>query len=106
MAGATDPAPAAVPAPAIEKAVHLFISGLVQGVWYRGWAVDTARGFNLRGWVRNRADGRVEAVIAGPAGSVDRMITACRDGPPAAHVTDVDVTPAAAEDAPAPFEQR
>ncbi len=106
MAGATAPALAAVPAPAPEKAVHLFVSGRVQGVWYRGWAVDMARALNLRGWVRNRADGRVEAVIAGPAETVDRMIAACRDGPPAAHVTNVEVTPASTEGAPTPFEQR
>jgi acylphosphatase len=75
--------------------------------------VDTARALGLRGWVRNRGDGRVEAVIAGPAGPVDRMIAACREGPPAARVSHVEVTPASGEDAPAeereapaPFEQR
>ncbi len=104
MAGAAAPAPAAVPAP--EKAVHLVIRGRVQGVWYRGWAVDTARALNLRGWVRNRADGRVEAVIAGPAETVDRMIAACRDGPPAAHISNIEITPTSTEGAPNPFEQR
>ncbi len=102
MAGA--PAPA--PGPAPTKAVHLLISGRVQGVWYRGWAVDTARALGLRGWVRNRGDGRVEAVIAGSAESVDRMIDACRQGPPGARVSAVEVAPASAADAPALFEQR
>ena len=101
---------AGAPAPARAKAVHLLISGRVQGVWYRGWAVDTARALNLRGWVRNRRDGCVEAVITGPAEAVDRMISACREGPPAARVSDVEVTPASKEeaenDAPGPFEQR
>ena len=105
MAGASTP-PAAAPAPIPAKAVHLLISGRVQGVWYRGWAVDTARALNLRGWVRNRADGRVEAVIAGPAESVDRMVSACREGPRAAYVTDVEIMSASADDAPTPFEQR
>ena len=97
---------APAPAPGPSKAVHLFISGRVQGVWYRGWAVDTARALGLRGWVRNRGDGRVEAVIAGPAGPVDRMIAACREGPPGASVSDVEVTPTDERVAPAPFEQR
>lgn len=100
---------AGAPASAPTKAVHLFISGRVQGVWYRGWAVDTARALGLRGWVRNRGDGRVEAVIAGPAGpagTVERMIDACRKGPPGARVSGVEVAPASENDAPAPFEQR
>ena len=97
---------AGAPAPAQAKAVHLVISGRVQGVWYRGWAVDTANDLGLQGWVRNRGDGRVEAVIAGAAGAVEHMISACRKGPPAAHVTNVEVTPAAGGGAPSPFEQR
>lgn len=102
MAGA----PAPTPAPGPTKAVHLFIRGRVQGVWYRGWAVDTARALNLWGWVRNRGDGRVEALIAGSPQSVERMIDACREGPPGARVTNVEVTPASENDAPNPFEQR
>ncbi len=88
------------------KAVRLLISGRVQGVWYRGWAVDTARALGLRGWVRNCRDGRVEALVAGPERLVDKFVAACREGPPAAHVTGVEVTPASGDDAPAPFEQR
>ncbi len=91
---------------AASKAVRLVISGRVQGVWYRGWAVETARALNLAGWVCNRNDGCVEALIAGPAEPVDRMVTACRQGPPGANVTGVEVTPANADDAPSPFEQR
>ncbi len=110
MAGAPAPDPGPTPAPGPSKAVHLFISGRVQGVWYRGWAVERASALNLRGWVRNRGDGRVEAVIAGPAESVDRMIGACREGPPGARVSAVEAAPASTEewgeDAPAPFEQR
>ncbi len=101
---------APAPDPGPTKSVYLLISGRVQGVWYRGWAVDTARALSLRGWVRNRGDGGVEALIAGPAESVDRMVSACREGPPAARVADVLVTPASESDAkndiPDPFEQR
>ena len=72
-----------------ETAVRVRITGRVQGVWYRGWTVDEARGRGLRGWVRNRKDGTVEAVFAGPAPAVADMLDACRHGPPAAQVADV-----------------
>jgi acylphosphatase len=74
--------------------VHLRISGRVQGVWYRGWAVETATALGLDGWVRNRRDGTVEAVAAGDAAQVEAFIKACRDGPPAARVDDVKVAEA------------
>lgn len=73
---------------------HLRITGRVQGVGYRDWAVRTARGLELTGWVRNRGDGSVEAVVAGPADAVDAFIAACRQGPIAARVNDIAVTDA------------
>lgn len=69
-----------------RKAVHISIEGRVQGVWYRGWTTRVAGRLGLDGWVRNRPDGSVEAVIAGPEGKVDAMIARCRRGPPAARV--------------------
>jgi acylphosphatase len=78
-----------------RKAAHLVISGRVQGVWYRGWMVGAARARGLDGWVRNRADGSVEAVVAGPEDAVDAMIADCRRGPPDARVTDAQSTPTA-----------
>jgi acylphosphatase len=87
------------------KAVNALISGKVQGVWYRAWTVEEARKRGLAGWVRNRRDGTVEAVFAGPAEQVDDMVQACHQGPPLAKVAGVAVTPA-----PSPhgetFEQR
>ena len=76
-----------------RKIVHVFISGIVQGVWFRAWTVQEARARGLDGWVRNRRDGRVEAVFAGPAARVNEMIAACRSGPPAAEVENVTATP-------------
>jgi acylphosphatase len=75
-------------------AVRLYIAGHVQGVGYRAWALQTARRLGLRGWVRNRMDGTVEALIIGDEPTVAAMVEACRRGPPAATVRDVAVTEA------------
>jgi acylphosphatase len=69
------------------RIVRLLITGRVQRVGYRAWAVDIARKLALRGWVRNRLDGAVEMLLAGPDGAVAAMIEAARRGPPAARVT-------------------
>ena len=76
----------------IERTIRLAISGRVQGVGYRYWAIATAQRLGLRGWVRNRIDGSVETLVAGDSGSVERMIQACRRGPAGARVARVDVT--------------
>ncbi len=70
-------------------AVRLTITGRVQGVWYRGWTVEQAQARGLDGWVRNRADGSVEALVAGPAAAVEALVALCHEGPPAARVTAV-----------------
>ncbi|KZC98236.1 acylphosphatase [Oceanibaculum pacificum] len=75
-----------------DQAVRLSIQGKVQGVWYRAWTVQEATGRGLRGWVRNRKDGSVEAVLVGSPEAVEAMIEACRQGPPAARVSDIEVT--------------
>jgi acylphosphatase len=77
-----------------RKAVLLRIHGTVQGVWYRAWTAQTATEAGLSGWVRNRSDGTVEALLAGPAEAVDRMVQSCRRGPPNAIVRDIAVEPA------------
>ena len=84
------------------KAVQVRIEGRVQGVWYRGWTVQQAVQRGLRGWVRNRSDGSVEALFAGPVPVVDAMLEACWEGPPAAKVARVTPT-AVAEPAEAGF---
>ena len=81
--------------PGSDIAVSVRIRGRVQGVWYRGWTEEEAARLGLRGWVRNRRDGSVEALFAGPAALVNDMIEACRRGPPAARVETVEHTPAA-----------
>ncbi|HEV8552373.1 MAG TPA: acylphosphatase [Casimicrobiaceae bacterium] len=76
---------------------RLTISGQVQGVGFRYALADEARARNLRGWVRNRRDGSVEAVVAGPEGDVEAVIAWARHGPPAAQVTRIAIEPAATD---------
>jgi acylphosphatase len=80
------------------------ISGKVQNVWYRAWTVEQANARGLTGWVRNLANGDVEALFAGPAEKVADMIAACHQGPKAARVTNVAVEDFAG-DTPADFTQ-
>jgi len=70
---------------------HVFVSGTVQGVYYRANARDTAHEHSLDGWVRNLDDGRVEAVFEGPDSPVEELIEWCRTGSPAADVEAVDI---------------
>src|SRR5450755_1513461 len=72
--------------------LHLLISGRVQGVGFRYAFADEARSRKLRGWVRNRRDGSVEAIVAGPAAAVDAIVAWSRRGPAAAQVTAVETT--------------
>jgi len=69
-----------------RPAVRLIVSGRVQGVGYRYWAVGEAGRLGIEGWVRNLTDGTVEIFAAGTAESLDRLAEACRKGPPAARV--------------------
>jgi acylphosphatase len=71
---------------------HVFVSGRVQGVFYRASTRDAARERNVDGWVRNLDDGRVEAVFEGSETDVEALVEWCHTGSPAATVEDVDVT--------------
>jgi len=73
------------------RTVHVRVEGRVQGVGYRAWVEMTACELGLAGWVRNRHDGSVEAVIQGPPEPVADMLACCEQGPPAARVTRVEV---------------
>ncbi|MEM7443144.1 MAG: acylphosphatase [Pseudomonadota bacterium] len=75
-------------------ALRLRVIGRVQGVWFRAWTVKQASALKLDGWVRNRTDGSVEILAAGPSGAVDRLLALCKDGPRNARVVDVCSNPA------------
>jgi acylphosphatase len=84
---------------------RLTITGRVQGVGYRDWTITTARRLGLTGWVRNRIDGAVEALIVGEDNAVGEMIDACRRGPPMARVDNVDIEPVDLDVLPQGFAQ-
>jgi acylphosphatase len=84
---------------------RLTITGRVQGVGYRDWTITTARRLGLTGWVRNRIDGAVEALIVGEDNAVGEMIDACRRGPPMARVDNVDIEPVDLDVLPQGFTQ-
>ena len=77
------------------RSAILRITGRVQGVGYRAWAIETAARLGVRGWVRNRGDGSVEALVIGEEDAVAAMIEACHTGPFAARVSEVRVGEAA-----------
>ena len=72
--------------------MRVYISGRVQGVFFRAETQRAATGLNLTGWVRNLADGRVQAILEGEDKNVDKMLDWCGKGPPAARVENVIVT--------------
>ncbi len=67
----------------------LLIQGRVQGVGYRNWMVDKARQLGISGWVRNRVDGSVEALISGAVAAVEELSRLCRRGPRLAEVSSI-----------------
>lgn len=79
---------------------RLVIAGRVQGVGFRYAFADEAQMRGLGGWVRNRRDGRVEALVSGPAPDVEAMIAWARVGPPAAQVSSIDIEEAIAVSGP------
>ena len=86
-------------------AMHLDISGKVQGVGFRYFVTRCARHQGLRGWVRNRRDGSVEALLIGEEAAVAAATEQCRRGPPMGRVDRLDATPAQ-DDGSADFAER
>lgn len=70
---------------------HLFIRGMVQGVFYRAFTRELAYRSSLKGWVRNLPDGSVEALFEGRRSDIDEAVRNCSSGPPGARVDSVDV---------------
>ena len=82
------------------RSARLRTTGRVQGAGYRAWALQRASQLGLRGWVRNRADGSVEALVIGDEDRVAAIVEACREGPFGARVSNVAVSEAADDGSP------
>lgn len=78
-----------MPGPARNIRTRIVISGRVQGVYFRASARDAARIYGIAGWVRNRLDGAVEALVEGEEGAVQAFTRWCHTGPSGAYVTNV-----------------
>jgi len=76
----------------LSSRLHATVEGRVQGVGFRSYVEQCAEVYNLAGWVRNRWDGAVEALIEGEAAAVDAMVDWCREGPPMAYVSGVEIS--------------
>ncbi len=76
---------------AMKARVHVFVSGRVQGVFFRSEVRRESRRHSVTGWVRNLSDGRVEAVFEGEKKNVERLVEFCKRGPPGARVTNTEV---------------
>ena len=76
----------------MKSRAHIFVSGLVQGVYFRDFTRSSASALGLTGWVRNLPDGRVEAVVEGEREEVDLLVERLWVGPPASRVDDIQIT--------------
>ena len=81
-------------------AVRVIIEGRVQGVGFRYWVAREAERLGVDGWVRNRREGTVEALISGDSETIRQMISRCHQGPPVSHVTRLTETDAEAPEPP------
>ena len=75
----------------VNVRMHVFISGRVQGVFFRQNTKRQAESFGVKGWVRNLPDGRVEAVFEGEESAVKKLVEYCRHGPSSAKVDNIEV---------------
>lgn len=76
----------------MTKAVHLIISGMVQGVFFRAHTKEVADGLGLKGYVRNTEDGNVEVVAVGNESKIKEFIEFCKQGPDSAKVIDIKIS--------------
>jgi acylphosphatase len=77
----------------MKKSVRVYITGTVQGVFFRGFIKENAERFNVKGFVRNLEDGRVEVFLEGNVDEVNKMIELCKKGPKHAMIKNVQIKP-------------
>ena len=77
----------------MKKSVRLYINGIVQGVFFRMFVKENAERYNVKGFVRNLEDGRVEVFLEGNVDEVNKMIELCKKGPKHSKIIKVDIKP-------------
>ena len=77
----------------MKKSVRVYITGTVQGVFFRGFVKENAERQNIKGFVRNLEDGRIEIFLEGDATGVNKMIELCQKGPKHSQIRKVDIKP-------------
>jgi len=77
----------------MKKSVRLYVDGIVQGVFFRSFIKENAEKLNVKGFVRNLEDGRVEIFLEGNANEVNKMIELCKKGPKHSQIKKVDIKP-------------
>lgn len=75
----------------MKKSLRLYITGTVQGVFFRAFVKENAEKLNVKGFVRNLEDGRIEAFIEGNPEEVNKMIEICKQGPKHAQIRNVEI---------------
>jgi len=75
----------------MKKSIRIYISGSVQGVFFRGFIKENAEKFNVKGFVRNLEDGRVEIFAEGDSNAVNKMVDLCKKGPKHAQIKKVEI---------------
>ena len=77
----------------MKKSVRVYISGTVQGIFFRGFLKENAERYDVKGFVRNLEDGRVEVFLEGNSDEVNKMIELCKKGPKHAQIRNVEIKP-------------
>jgi len=75
----------------VKKSIRLYINGTVQGVFFRGFIKENAERNNIKGFVRNLEDGRVEVFLEGDVDSVNKMIEICKKGPKHSQIRNIEI---------------
>ena len=77
----------------MKKSVRLYITGTVQGVFFRVFVKENAEKYNIKGFVRNLEDGRIEVFLEGDADDVNKMVEICKQGPKHSQIKKVELKP-------------
>jgi acylphosphatase len=77
----------------MKKSVRVYINGIVQGVFFRNFIKENAERYNVKGFIRNLEDGRVETFLEGDSNDVNKMIELCKKGPKHSKIKDIEIKP-------------